>query len=673
MRLDMLNRSARSFAVLLAAGVVALLAACTTAPTPSTNYKTTHRLVFPIVASALTIDGLANEAAWTSGFRFVMEDGGAFPAATLRGVADANAIYLYVEVEDTDFNDSDVMVIGLNPDNAAANYRRIHVFPCKPTGICPANGSSGAAVVEYWTGSFGGSTYSWTSQPSAGIEAKSATATAGAIKKWSVEIKIPRGAPFNFVDTNFFGLFVDVARTDPNAGIAGEATQYTWPPAQFIGGGTENDILSDLESGTLAPSAWGNATLSAAFGNGVTISSNEIRTNHPSDPGKIRINDPNVFYATAANYSSSGGTLGKAKAVAATFKIANNGLPALGSFANVPVSGNPAGPVDIDPTVAHTYQTGVWSLTSQQKIDYTANPNQCIRVELTSTDASTVFINASAMRNMQFVTTNSPFRETAVLTAKGVETPAGKRVAFTLRESFVNFDPRLKWTTEIGNATRMRDRLYRAELAGGSAGQLNISVTPPEMRIPSEAVQIAPGTGGANRPAVKMEVGANQLLTFIASGEIDIGGQRVTAAGAAPAGDKQSADALSSRAGALVGSFDARTWFVIGNTATIKVPQDARVLHLKVQDDPKRYEMHKGEGYQLQVVRTPIEPWMLAANPELSRKVSGSDVFMTVGANLPTWLLRGERDTSRFITINKKSYRVFEPVGSFGYIVKRIN
>lgn len=666
-----LTQCPRSVAALILAGAAALLAACTT-PTPVSTYKTSFRLAIPKTTNAVTLDGLAGEAAWTNGFRFNMEDGSGLPAATLRGVADANAIYLFAEVEDTNFNDADVLVIGLNPDNTTGNYRRIHVFPCKPAGVCDDNGSGQNATVEYWTGSNTGSGYTWTAVPAAaaGLLAKTATTNDGVKKVWSVEVKIPRGTPFNFVDTNFFGLFVDVARTDPTLGLFGEATQYTWPPNDFIGGVSENDILSMLESGTLAPSRWGNATLSGAFGNGVSISANDIRTNHPSDPGKIRINQSNIFSATAANYSSSGGTLVTANNVNATFKIANNGLPALGSFANVPVSGNPTLEVDIAPTAAHTYQTGSWALTPQQKIDYTNNPNQCIRVELNSSDPNTVFVNKTAMRNMQFVTTSSPFREKAALTAKGFEVP-GNRVAFTLRERFINFDPRLRWTTEIGNATRnpSNERVYRAELAAGGEGQLDISVTPPEIRIPSEAVAIPAGTGGPRAP-VKLAVRPDELLTFISSGTVFTGGEEVTAAGG------KATDEKSGRpAGALIGSFDGfeRSSFVIGTTATIKVPADAQTLHLKTHDTPAGYEKQRGEGFQLQVVRTPIEKWMLQANPDLGRKVSGADVFMVVGSNLPTWILRGERDTGRFVNIGGKAFRVFEPVGSFGYIVKRIN
>jgi len=671
-------------ALLAAVAACVILAGCPpTPPSPSTNYRTDYRLVFPVVAAGpASIDGVANETVWASGFHFVMEDGGAFPAAAFDGVADASFLYIHAKVEDANFSDTDVVVIGLNPDNTAGNYRRIHVFPCKPTGSCPANGSGLSPTVEYWTGSFAG-TYTWTSVPAAGagIIAASSTFTDpmdASNKSWEVEVKIPRGAPFNFANTNFFGLFFDVARTDPNVGINGEAVQYTWPPNEFIGSVDENNILTELESGTLMPSAWGNATLSSVFGNGVTISSNDIRTNHPTNDALIRLNDPNIFYGTASNYSSSGGTLVTAHAVSATFKIANFGLPSLGSFANVPVGGNPTAAVDISPTAANVFETGIWNLTAQQKVDYGANLHQCIRVDLSSTDPSTVFVNPSAARNMDFVATSSPFRATAAVATKGYEPRRGERaLAFTLRERFVNFDSRFKWTSKIDNATRVADHIYHAEAAPGADHNLVITVEPPSMKIPSESVRIAAGTGGTARPPVKLAVKPDEVLTFIASGAIAIDGQPVTAAGVLLGkrrGDSKLKYGGSALIGAVLGSFDEfkETAFVIGNASTIKVPRGASVLHLKINDDPDQYSKQQGEGYSFQVVRTTVEPWMLTSNPELGRAVRGGDVFVNLGANLPTWVMRGERDTGRFIRIGKSKFRVYQSVGSFGYMVKSI-
>jgi hypothetical protein len=671
---------ARTLTALVLAAAATLLAACAT-PVPVSTYNVGYRLVIPPTTNLVTLDGVAGETAWSNGIRFNMEDGGMFPAAMLRAMADASFIYFYTEVEDNGFNEQDVVVIGFNPDGAANNYHRIHIFPCfNGSASCPDNSVGLTPNLIHYKGTLAGGVVTWTQDPGIGtMEAKVATAT-GATKKWTIEVKIPRGAPFNFVDTNFFGLYIDVARVDPSAGIDGEATQYTWPPNEAIGGASENDILTQLDSGTPLPSHWGNATLSRAFGNGVTISSDDIRTNQPN-PSTISLNLPNVFYAMAANNSSLGGTLLPAQQVKATFKIANFGLSPGQSYANVPVSGNPTASVNIAPTVAHTFQTDPWTLTGPQRDDYKNNVHQCIRVELTSTNPGTVFINSSAQRNMDFVDTHSPFSKTAAYTSKGIE--PGRRVDFTLRENFINFDPKLPWTSDIRNATRTNPRTYRAQLGSGADGVLDITVTPPNIRITPVAVAIPPGTGGT-RPNVRFPVASGELVTVVAFGSVTIDGVPVGGAGsfaARSSDDKPESPTLPDlpgvtklRPGTLIGSFDGfRTQFVIGTSATAKVPEGSQELQLKLFDTPQGYEKQRGEGLQLEVVRSRLEKWMLEANPNLGRPVRGGDVLVPVGANLPTWQVRGERDTGRFLKIDGKTFRVFEPVGSFGYIVKRIN
>jgi len=667
----------------LAAGAATMLAlaGCPPIPTPSPVYKPTDRIVFPTVATGPTIDGLANDPAWTSGFLYVMEHGGSFPAASLRGVADANAIYIYANVQDDGFEATDVLVIGINPDNASNDYRRIHVFPCNPTGSCPASGP-GHPLVQYDSGGFAGGAYTWVSKgdgSGAGIVAQSATSASP--QSWSVELKIPRTVPFPFVTTNFFGLFVDVVRTNPAAGVAGTAVQYTWPPNQFIGATSENDVLADLETGTLAPSDWGNATLSASFGNGVSVFSNELGSDDPSDPNHIRITNPNIFHAVATNFSSTAGTLVTAHAVKATFTIANNGLPGLGSWANVPVdlnapNPNPTAERDIAPAADSTYLIGPWTLTMAQQGDYTAHPYQCVRVTHSSSKLNTIFVNPTAMRNMQFVTTGSPFRDRPTVSTKGLEF-SGDSLEFTLREQFVNFDPQLPWTSEIGNAKPVREHVYRTSVKRNSDQVLDIMVDPPKVAIPSVALRVLPGTGGQARPPLRVDVEPDQLITFVSSGTLMIDGQSVSAAGAPLHGRRHEGASKGfdpQLTGALVGSFDGfkESAFLIGNATTIKVPQGTRQLQVKINDDADQYEKQRGEGFDVQVVRTRIEPWMLQANPDLGRSVRGADVLVTLGANLPTWMLRGERDTGRYIRIGKKTFRVFESVGTFGYIVRKI-
>jgi hypothetical protein len=280
---------------------------------------------------------------------------------------------------------------------------------------------------------------------------------------------------------------------------------------------------------------------------------------------------------------------------------------------------------------------------------------------------------------MDFVTTNSPFRATAIVSTKGMERGAGDRkIGFILREDFVNFDPQLTWTTTIDNATPAGKRVYRADIAPASDLSLGITVEPPPVKIPSEQVRIPAGTGGDKNPAVVVPVKAGEVITVISSGTIMVDGRPVTAAGFPNAdrkGELKVRTAGPKRIGALLGSFDEfkTSAFVIGNASTIKVPAGAQALHLKIDDDANQYANQKGEGYLLQLVRTPIEPWMVASIPELRREVRGDDVFVTTGANMPTWTLRGERDSGRVIRIGKETYHVYQSVGLFGHILRHNN
>ena len=661
---------------------LAALAACDPQPPkPSPLYKTDARLIFPLTASMPAIDGDDGDPAWTGAFHYLMEDGAPLPAADLRGVYNADNVYLYMEVEDNAFNEEDAVVIALNPDNANGNYRRIHIFPCLPSAGCAASGTGQHATIQYWTGTPGGpggQAFAWTEQPlPVGLIASTGTSTAGPTRKWSIEVAIPRAA-FGLVDTNYFGLFVDVISADPDAGVAGVATQYTWPTGQFIGGADENDVLSDLETGTLPASAWGNATLSTAFGNGVSVYADEIGSNHPTDDSQMILGDGNTFHASAINNSSSGGTLVEAKSVTATFKIANFGLP--NAWANVPPpGGNPVGPVNIPAAGAHRYETGIWNLTPQEITDYTANLHQCIRVDLSSSDPSTVIVNGSAQRNMDFVTANSPIQAMATIGGKRSERGGD----YLLTESFSNFDPNLTWQTRIKGAEPIGPARYIVKARPGQDLPLGIMVdTNKELRLPSQDIRIAPGTGSPKQPAQIVEVRGGDLITLIAEGGIEIDGHKIGADGLSPTQlrqmkvnprDGKFRDGTGDLTGALIGSFDGfQTTFVVGNAATLKVPAGAKELSLAINDVESGYATQKGEGLGVQIIATPLDKFMLATNPALARETKGRDVFVPLGSNLPTWTMRGSQNTGRVLKVGKRPMQVYQPVGSFAYLLRRI-
>ncbi|MBF8294346.1 MAG: hypothetical protein HW389_891, partial [Bacteroidetes bacterium] len=391
------------------------------------NYRFFFRQVG---ATSPVVDGLmTGDGGWTGSSRFNFEDGGTVYAAFMHCIAEPDSLSFYFEVEDMSFNSEDVIVIGIHSGAGTNDYQRLHIYPFT-TGAAPANGSnlSPASIEYYDQGTYSSST-GWSFQSTAvpaGVKAKVATAT-GAYLKWSVEVKIPVGAPFNIPASDYFGMYVDVARTDDIDHPTGPADaivaiQWTWPPERIIGS-IDEDIYGYVESGTPAPTLWGNASRATTIGNGVFIMSSDISTNQ-DDPSKISLNQDNIFTATPHNNSANAsGTLTTATDVKATFKIANFGLPSPSAWALIPTGGpgvdlatvdpNPTAAADIPPTGTVSLSAGPWHLSVAEATTYAANLHKCVKVELSSTDASTVFFNSYAYRNMDFVTTSSPFERTA--------------------------------------------------------------------------------------------------------------------------------------------------------------------------------------------------------------------------------------------------------------------
>lgn len=669
------------------------------APSPSA-FDHDYRLIFRQAGGASpTIDGLVTgDAGWTGSFTYLFEHGGSVPVGTMEGIADANYLYLYFEVTENSFNSEDVLIIGINPTSSSADYRRLHIYPFQ-TGGAPANGSNLVPFsVEYYTGVYDPTTttYTWTSVAvPAGVSAKVATATAGTILKWSVELRIPVGAPFSIPVDNYFGFYADVATTDA---YNGTAVQYTWPPNRIIGS-TDPDIFSEVEH-TPLPSEWGNASRTTKIGNGVYIASSDLRTNN-INTGQISLNADNIFYATAHNNTAISGTLTAAKNVSATFKIANFGLPGLGSWANVPTGGpgvvgtvmpNPTAAADIPATGSTTYSIGPWRLTPAETTSYSAHLHQCIRVELSSTDASTIFVNNSTARNMDFVTTASPFERAAKIGTEGYKlAPKMEVQEFVLTEYRYNTDAKAEWKSEIKGATVAGQQRYIVKVPQGREMDIRTVVTPPNIKIPSTYLDVVPGKNTAD--FIRIPVKPNNLLTLIADGSIEIGigdGKPLVAgadgcdlrqlsateakqntAGKYLLSDQQSPQEV---VGALVGSWDGfkESSFLVGQAGSFKVPNGREVLYLALNLPRSGNIKLDGKGFHVQVVQTPLENYYVFANPALTRDPAKEYVPVQLGANLPTWILRGTRNTGKVLTIKGKKFSVFESIGAYGYIVNKI-
>ena len=705
------NRNLKSYLVLVAIALVPILLGVSSCPPPipdePTEFDANYRLVFPQTATAPVIDGLIQvsgtpDPGWNNGFRYEFGiGGGSVPEAVMHGVADENNFYIYVEIEDNTFDLWDVLVLGINPTSTNTGYRRIHIFPC-PTGAsgCPANGSGLSPTVQYWTGTpdsgqcLGGSlnqpTFNWTSASASSIDAKAATA----FGKWSVEVKIPRAAPFNLPSANYFGFYVNVAKVY-TVGSSQSAAQFTWPPgSNRIIGCVADDIVSEIESGTPRPEQWGNATLSTAIGNGVHISG--VKTNH--GPSTISWNQSNTFYARANNNTLVSGTLQAANDIRATFTWANFGLPAYSDFTNVPAPGNPTAAANVPATGSLEYSTGQWTVPSGQQQFYQNNPHWCVKAKLSSNNANTVFFHEEKMVNMQFTQTSSPFQRSAVIGTEGYELIKDQRVhEFQITEHFYNVDPKLKWQSTVkGPASLKKDektRTYTLSIAPKKKATLNLEVSVPLERIPSEKVAIRPGTGGKDLPLMTLPVKRGQLITLIAKGQIQFRREGGAKALVGPGGrdirylkdvltglnessDKQyllkPVSSPQTAIGALIGSWDKfdKTSFYIGPSGTIKVPEKADTLYLAINDVVKGYEHHSGEGFVVNVIASDIKDYHILANTVVA-KIQGV-LDMPLGANLPTVVYRGKIKTAKVIKIKGQQFHIYEDIGAFGYMVDQI-
>ena len=696
-------------------------------PAPPAGFNANHRLILPPTSSTVVIDGIGpqvagrGDAAWTTdGVKFSMEDGAPAPAATMRVLSDANNAYFYFETEDSTFNAQDAVILAINPNGVAGNGHRFIIYPCDLIGggVCPGSGASPTlglpAKISYATGS--GS--SWTTGPvPSGVAVRSAVAPAGSSSRWSVELKVPRaavgGLPGGLPADAWFGLFADIIASNE---LEETAVQYSWPPNQFIGSrGDESDVFGRINSSLVAEGVWGLATLSTAFGRGVSVSSVEFGTGG-ADLNRISLTQPNTFRAVAINNSvipgsgsTPGSTLTSANDVSATFSISQTGL---GSIWTPIPPGTPdpsVGPTNLPPASGTRFER-LWSLTPAEVPVYTTNPFQCVKVTLSSPTA--VITQPTAQRNMQFVTINSPFKRDATLSTRGLRKLFdGQEPRISIREQFWNLDEKFGWKTRIDGAEQIGERLWLANVDPRRDSSVRVSVLADErLKFRGKDFAIAPGTRSL-RQAVGIDVKPGSIVTLIAEGSIDLGGIEVSAEGitkealrtaAANRRDPRNSfrlkdnqvaslqkvplknllnrgptiNRLADRYGALIGSFDNfRTAFFVNSGSSVLVPSNGRTLSLAINDSNAGFESQRGKGFNVTAIATPITPEIIARYPDLrlfetKRK---RELILPLGINLPTWVGRGQYLTSRYIISNGKRFQVALPAGSFGYWVREAN
>jgi hypothetical protein len=636
------------------------------------------RIGLPAASGAVTIDGVAGAAEWGNAFQYYLEDGASVAAAFMRGMADANFVYLYFEAEDVDFEEHDAVMLVFNPTNAAGNYKRLIVNPC--SGACP--GTNLTPQTQWTTGSIAGANVTW-GAPSAlpaGIEVKSSAVSDGGLGgRFGVEVKIAK-ANFPFLAMDFFQMFADVIATD---GPNGTAVQYSWPAGATIGA-DENDVFfGSLDTAPVPVARFGEATLNAAsFPAGLQITG---FGNSGADPTRISLSGPNSFYVTAANSPGAVGPVADATGVTATFMINNIGLNPSWTWTNVPVGNNPTAAQTIAARQYMALHANPWTLSNADNWQgsgmsgvafFTANPHQCIRVDLNHSGGSTI----TRQWNMTFVSVNSPFEVQPQIATGAWRKAFPKARAVMLREVFLNAPRNLKWKSSFAGAKAAGENRWIVEDMNRSAVRLKTSVlAPAELQLPGRQYRLDPATLSRGR-FTDVAVTPGTVVTLLPDGyatrqrlPFALSGGGSLLARDSRARPQRFVDAFRGRAaiqpGALIGSFDGfRTSFAIGTGTTVLVPDSARKLQVRFADGAP----YDGGNVMLQAI--PASPTAAAVDGlELARiRAKGLGAVLPLANHLPAHIVRGSVDTGTFVRIQGKKFRVAAPAGSYGAIVRSV-
>lgn len=623
----------------------------------STGFNSDFHLIVPqtpAVAGDAHIDGLntGGDSKWDDAFDIQLIDGVPIADNHLWGVADNNYLYLYFVTAVDDFNNFDAVAIALSPTSDPAQKHLLVIKPCQNTAQCAGTVNNLLPNITYYTDPDGDNTYNSTIAAHNVIAKAYVSECSGGMPPctgsgiWAVEVRIPRGAPFNLPATGFFGLYAGVLDYDS---FAGNVFQYTWP---FNNAGGTTLLSGTISAGSTnaipLQTQWGNVSLDTSLPTGVSIASQDISTNHGSS--RISINQPNIFTAKAHNHGTT-----TAQAITATFQLANFGLPAFGSWENIGTSST----LDINPTATQNYTLN-WSVPADRVDDYTTHDHQCIRVQLSSTNPATSFINNSAQRNMDFVVTSSPFTSKPTIATAGYHVPKTLfDEQFIIRERFYNYSPDLKWKSSIENAEKIREGMYEVKMPVKQSKQIGLAVLPPEKALVPFEKLVIPAIEGTESKIVEIKVPEGKIVSLVPNHPIMNTKLATTT-------DKQYS---TSEVSTIVASWDGfkRDSFVISAGTSITAPKGATTLYLK-QQFAKREKRPSMEQTLNIYITDPLDlPRYLLSTVFLPKDKYG---FVGFGANLPTAIYFGYRRSGKTLEVEGKSFKVYETAGSFGYLVK---
>jgi hypothetical protein len=429
------------------------------------------------LAGSPTIDGIVeDDAGWNGAARVNLSVGlGTTRSAVLQMGKTGADVYISFVVETPSADLSDTIVLVLSTDGNPAHDWRIHIQPF--VGGVTNGENQVPTVVTYWRNSTTWNNPGAISTPALdGFWLKDNIRFSNNDSHWAIEIKIP-------IETNIANAGSNDAIYFPTGTGPGDTfkfyanvlipiilpgiyVQYPWPAGHIIISGTGQPLTQS----TPAAFMWGTLSLfpRSAVCTGVSLAWSDIGVEDPNNPGVIisqirRYNPPGGFPepdmaacdALANNYqwpltkgplntfiAKPYNGMAANKPVSAEFRVANWGIPGpndwrpIGEVAGglsltpptVPAAGpnkNPTPESGIPPG-SYGSLTSQWELSYKQSCLYSYRHHQCIQVNLDSTDNSTVFLNKSVQRNMNFVPA-SEFTRSAEISAIGYGTPPENR------------------------------------------------------------------------------------------------------------------------------------------------------------------------------------------------------------------------------------------------------
>jgi hypothetical protein len=660
-----------------------------------------------------TVDGiLANDNGWTNAFRYAVYNGSNVTDVAWEAIRDdaSQSLYLSFAVNnDGTFDAHDAILLTFSPDGIPAHDRRIQLFPFVQN-VQPI-GSVAPREIRYWEDSdhwnIAGNPANNPIVPTPSWLMNNTRLTAPTANTWLVEMRIPIVAGPTDPGINFpaaptqFKMSVDflVWHNEQNLPLTPTAEEFPWPTSSA---GLTGGAYSIVSRNTAPVAQWSSGVLSDLnICNGVNLAWYDVAVVHPAGSAlsgnQIAWNQANDFTVAAHNDAVDAlGNYVPSNQVFAIFQIANWGIPSLASWNQVAVLPGPVTetpPKDIPAAAGATQGTATlilagWTVPAGDVAKYQANPHQCVRTVLDAKAVGVTFKNTSTVTNMDFVQASSPFTDTATIGTRGYRVGEQRdSVEFTLTAYSYNAPPDSKWATSIAGMHEVRPGQFLLRASARQDARIGTSVLPPSIHIPSVDLHLPP-QAGARAGGLRVPVKPGALVTLLASGSIRVradsmqhrrtlsGADGVDLGEAAAQGDYPLPRQQRpwEKVGALVASWDGfqKSAFFVGSARTFKAPDRAEVLTLALNDTPEGLKQHTGEGYAVQVIATPVEPYFSYHNSVITRNFDYERSVVPLGSNLPTWVLCGRVKTGRKIEQDSVVADVVTTAGCYGSMLNRI-